>query len=84
MPTYAHIETGRALDPINCASVEAYLKLFHPSVTGDWNVQEVPSTTAEGNRIRHNAISNGDGTWTNQQDIPPPPPVIHEPVEEQP
>lgn len=85
MAIYAHIcgVTGKVLDPIERESEADYRKLFHQNVTADWDVQEVPATTVDGNPIKHNAVAVAGG-YRNQEDIPPPPPVIHEPVEEEP
>lgn len=84
MPVFAHIcpVTSQVLDPIERASEADYIKLWHPDVIGGWTISQVPATTVEGKPIKHGARDNGDGTYTNQEDIPPPPPVYHEPVEE--
>lgn len=59
MATFAHIETGAALDPIERESADAYRALFAQSVTQSWTVAEVPDGT------QHGAMPNGDGTYTN-------------------
>jgi len=59
MATFAHIETGAALDPIERDTADAYRALFASSVTQSWTVSEVPAGT------QHGAKPNGDGTYTN-------------------
>lgn len=69
MPTYAHTETGQALDPIERVDEAAYRKLFHPDSmkyrdeNGElkpWNVAEVPD------RSQHNdKIVLADGAYIN-------------------
>jgi hypothetical protein len=66
MKTFAHIETGFALDPIERVDEAAYRALFTDEVVSQWTVAEVPTGTL------HNAKRNEDGTYTN--------PVIPDPV----
>lgn len=59
MTTFAHIETGRALEPWPNASSADYLARFPGVNTSGWDVAQVPSGTA------HGAISDGQGGWVN-------------------
>lgn len=86
MPVFAHIcpVTSQVLDPIERATEADYINLWNRDAIGDWNIGQVPATTAEGKPIKHGARDNGDGTYTNQEDIPPPAPIIRDPVVEDP
>ena len=59
MKTFAHIETGFALDPIERVDEAAYRALFAAEVLSQWSIAEVPTGT------KHNAKRNEDGTYTN-------------------
>lgn len=66
MTTYAHIETGQALDPWENDSQDEYLARFSGVDTDAWTVVSVPVGT------KHGAKANGDGTYTNPSISPPP------------
>ncbi len=70
MPTFAHIETGAALDPIERDTADAYRALYAPAVVALWTVAEVPAGT------KHGAKANGDGTYTNPAETNPTSPVV--------
>ena len=66
--TCAHTETGQALDPLPCTTIGNYLARFTSQATAGWQVVIVPDGT------QHNAVANGDGTYTNPVIMPPPAP----------
>lgn len=76
MTTFAHVETGFALDPQPAPDEQSYRNYFRPAapqpgdidITKGWNVQQVPDGTQQG------AASDGQGGWVN-----PPPPVHAQP-----
>lgn len=65
MPTYAHIETGHALDVWRNDSLEEYAARFphHPE---NWDIAVVDAGTV------HGATPDGHGGWDN--------PVVHVPI----
>lgn len=67
MPLYAHTESGFAHDPQQNASPAEYAARFHASVSGAWQIVQVPDGTL------HGAKDNGGGNYTNP--TPPVPPA---------
>lgn len=67
--TFAHVETGQALDPAVNDLMGQYLARFAPAITKNWTVVQVPDGT------QHNATAtqNQDGTWSTVNPPPPPP-----------
>lgn len=67
MKTFAHVETGCALEPHPADDDGAYLKSFPGVDTSDWTVTGVPDDT------QHGAKSDGQGGWVNPPAPKPPP-----------
>lgn len=65
--TCAHVETGQALDVQSCQTTADYLKRYTAAVTAGWVASIVPDGTL------HNAVDNGNGTFTNPVVRTPPP-----------
>lgn len=67
MTTFAHIETGQALDPWENTTEGDYCARFPGIDTSGWDVSEVPDGT------QHGAKSDGNGGWINPAEPSPPP-----------
>lgn len=59
MTTFAHTETGQALDPATANDSAEYAARFNAEAMIGWEIAQVPDGT------RHGARSNGDGTYTS-------------------
>lgn len=70
--TFAHIETGQALDPQVNDTIGQYLARYSPQASSGWQVVLVPDGT------KHNAAvtPNGDGTYS----IVNPPIILPQPA----
>lgn len=68
MTTFAHIETGQALDPREAVSWDAYYDVSQPTLRDRWDITAVPDGT------EHGATSDGNGGWVNP--VKPTPPVV--------
>ena len=69
MTTFAHTETGKALDPHQNDIEAKYRARFNPALIANWSIVQVPDGTL------HGATDNGDGTYTNP--VKPPPPTVY-------
>lgn len=69
MTTFAHTESGQAIDPMAFPSESAYLANFNPHITASWQVTQVPDGTEQGATLVN-------GTWTNPT---PPAPAVPQP-----
>lgn len=58
MPTFAHIESGVAMDPMVFPSQQAYLANFSSGITAAWQVTQVDDGSVDGATLI-------DGKWTN-------------------
>lgn len=77
MPKFGHIHNGSVLDVHENASLEEYKARFSNEVIGWWSSHtfvQLPDTDSEGDPIKHGAVSNGDGTYTNPENVPIPEP----------
>lgn len=72
MKTFAHVETGVALDPQVDTDAAAYRARFAPDVTQGWQVQSVPDGTVQG------STPDGHGGWTPPPAAPAPAPKVVE------
>ncbi|CAB4202519.1 hypothetical protein UFOVP1623_42 [uncultured Caudovirales phage] len=68
MTTFAHTETGQAIDPREAEDKDAYYKVSNPDVRDKWTIERVPDGTAPG------STPDGNGGWTAPSKPPPPPP----------
>lgn len=66
MTTFAHIETGFALDPQENGDQAGYEARFNAETIAKWQIVQVTDGTT------HGASSDGQGGWVNP--IPPAPP----------
>ncbi len=69
MTTFAHTETGQALDPRIEKSKQDYYDKSSELVRDDWIIIQVPDGT------QHGAKDNGDGTFSNPAPPPKPQPA---------
>lgn len=58
MTTFAHTETGQAIDPVEVGNQADYLALFTQAATAGWQVAEVPDGTMQN-------ATFVNGTWIN-------------------
>lgn len=63
MTTFAHIETGRAIDVLEAADISQYRRILNAPET--WQIVDVPDGTPQG------AIPNGEGAY-DKPEVPEP------------
>lgn len=59
MTTFAHVESGVAMDAQVAPDAHAYMSRFNPAVTAGWTVVQVDDGTLNG------AVLGQDGKWVN-------------------
>lgn len=65
MKTFAHTESGQAVDPAPATDAAEYISRFSTEITASWSVEEVPNGT------QHGATPDGQGGWINPSDPVP-------------